>query len=255
MLDTTTSLAKVEQLFESLPQLISDISQMNDVEIIQTAITARYAEQFAFLVRGACALELRQRVKERLKGGRGKKDNTGEGIKAQMRLLASEIGISEKTLEMDARIKNAFFPEINKTTLEHMPSLAREYYVVALAAPDPQAAIKIANKRCLDPDYKLGDFRAYVRGLKQKQKGTAVGLQAEALSILRVPLSVEVQNILSKLIELSGKRKEDVLKEAILALHRTYSENSSVNSELKSPPNKTEKKAKVIDSNQLSFGI
>ncbi|MGB7922327.1 MAG: hypothetical protein WCF57_03700 [Pyrinomonadaceae bacterium] len=256
MSNTTRLLAKLDRLSEFLPQLISSISQMENAEIIQTAISARYAEQFAFLVCGACALELRQRVKVRLAGGRGKRDNTGKGIRAQMRILAREIGVNEKTLAIDARIKDIFFREVDQTTLEHMPSLAREYYAIALAAPDPQSAIEIAQERCSDPHYKLEDFRAHVRGLKRGEMGNNLEILTQTSSILRVALSIDAQNVLSELIEITGKRKEDVLTEALLALHKTYSKDLSVNSKRKTASRRTEqKKAKATDADQLSLGL
>ena len=45
--------------------------------------------------------------------------------------------------------------------------MAREYFVIALAAPDPHAALEIARERTRDPRYESRQFRAYVQGLKR----------------------------------------------------------------------------------------
>ena len=97
---------------------------MTDAQISQTLFRAEQLANFAFLVRGECASELRQRS-IKLPGGRGKKDTVGRGLQSQMEDLARKVGTGRKTLETDARIKDTFFPAIDETTLEQMLPLAK----------------------------------------------------------------------------------------------------------------------------------
>lgn len=151
---------KTGRLFDQLPELVNHLPRMTNVQLLQTLVRAKQLADFAFLVRGACASELRKRA-IRLLGGRGKLDTAGRGIQSQMTELAAKVGTGRKTLETDARIKDTFFPVIDETTLEQMPPLAREYYVIALSAPDPLAALKTAIDGCSDPTSRLD-----VSGLK-----------------------------------------------------------------------------------------
>ncbi len=86
-----------------------------------------------------CVLELRSRIKERLTGGRGKRDYSGKGINVQTLRLAETTGVNISTLSTDARICEVFFHDGSETTLARESLLPREFYVIALGAPDPHA--------------------------------------------------------------------------------------------------------------------
>jgi hypothetical protein len=158
---------RIVQLGKYLPDLLSEIATTDDEQIIRIAANARLLERFAFLIRGMCALVLRRRYPHRLSGGRGKRDQAGLGVQAQMARLAEQAGVDRRTLETDARISDTFFACMDETTLEHIPSLAREYYVIALSAPDPHGAIRTAVERRADSRYGLAQFKADVRHLKR----------------------------------------------------------------------------------------
>lgn len=215
-MQNTTLTTRVEQVNELMASLQLFISQMDEAELVKTAINALYLERFAFVLRGACAAELRRRIPVRLAGGRGKQDREGLGIRAHMTRLAKEIGISIKTLDTDARISQTFF-ERDETVLVHEDCLPREFYVVALGAPDPLAAIEIAQVKIVEPEYKLQQFRSYVRELKRDVSVNKTSPEREALYLLRVHLPKDIHLALTEVIERSGQTKEVVVADAILS--------------------------------------
>jgi hypothetical protein len=70
---------------KSIKEALSLIPEMADGQIISTAIYASRLEIQAYLLRGACAAELRKRFAARLAGGRGRRDEAGVGGQARMR--------------------------------------------------------------------------------------------------------------------------------------------------------------------------
>ena len=221
------SLSKLRtgKLFIQLPELVRHIPQMTEAQILQTLFRAEQLADFAFLVRGACASELRQRS-IKLPGGRGKKDTVGRGLQSQMEDLARKVGTGRKTLETDTRIKDIFFPVIDETTLEQMPPLAREYYVIALAALDPLAAIKTAVDRCSEPHFSLRQFRLEVRLLKTAGTPATMFASAEHLFALNARVTAEIMSLITDLITKTGKTKDEVVAESIRLLHTSVSKSS-----------------------------
>jgi hypothetical protein len=140
--------------------------------------------------------------------------------------LAKKVGTGRKTLETDARIKDTFFPMIDETTLEQMPPLAREYYVIALSAPDPLAAIKTAVDRCSDPNFSLRQFRSEVRLLKTAGAASTMFASAEHLLALNARVTAEIMSLIIDLIRKTGKAKDEVVAEAIRMLHTSVSKSS-----------------------------
>ena len=215
---------KTERLFNQLPELVNHLAHMTDIQLLQAFVRAEQLADFAFLVRGACASELRKRAL-RLPGGRGKTDTAGRGLQAQMNALASKVGTGRKTLEMDARIKDTFFPVIDETTLEHMPPLAREYYVIALSAPDPLAALQTAINRCMQHDFTLRRFRAEIRRHKTTVPISDVSASSEPQFALNVRVSAEVDTLISELTMKTGMTHDEIVAEAVRALHTSLSKS------------------------------
>jgi len=211
---------KIDRIAKYLPDLLREISEKDDEQITRIAVAAQRLERFAFLVRGVCASVLKQRHPHRLPGGRGKRDQSGLGIQAQMARLAEQIGVDRRTLETDARIKDTFFQILDETTLALAHTLAREYYVVALAAPEPHAAIKVALEWRSDRHYTLEAFRSYVRDLKRNVQPVVSDAHANQVSTLRVLIPPDAHRALLELVELKGQSREEVVADAILTLHR-----------------------------------
>lgn len=210
---------KVEHLDKYLSGLLSEIATTNDEGVIRIAANARWLERFAFLIRGMCASVLRQRCQHRLSGGRGRRDRDGVGIQAQMTRLAEQAGVDRRTLETDARISDTFFVGMDETRLEHIPCLAREYYVVALSAPDPHAAIRTAVEKRANSRYGLTQFRADVRHLKCVAGTAAAHSVTEHIHTVRVRIPAEVGGLLAELIAMSQKTRDEIMAEAIRMLH------------------------------------
>jgi hypothetical protein len=223
--EISLSKLKTGKPFIQLPELVRHIPRMTNAQILQTLFRAEQLADFAFLVRGACASELRQRS-IKLPGGRGKKDTVGRGLQSQMEDLARKVGTGRKTLETDARIKDTFFRVIDETTLEQMPPLAREYYVIALSAPDPLAAIKTAVDRCSDPNFSLRQFRSEVRLLKTAGAPSTIFASAKHLFVLNVRITAEIMSLITDLVTKTGMVKDEVVAGAIRVLHTSISKSS-----------------------------
>ena len=216
---------KVDQLIKYLPDLLRELSSKDDAQIIRIAIKAQRLEGFAFLVQGMCASELRRRHPRRLSGGRGKRDSLGLGAQAQMTRLAKEAGVDRRTLEMDARIKDTFFPVISETTFEHMPSLAREYYVVALSAPKPLAALKMAVEMRSEAGFTLRQFRAEVRLLKNVTGISLTDAVSQRPSALHIHLAAVVCELITDLTTKTGMSTDDIVADAVRMLHASLSKS------------------------------
>lgn len=211
----THTLEVVQKTLQLLPE-------MSDSRVISTAIYAGELEVQAYLIRGACAAELRKRLATKLVGGRGKRDDKGVGVQARMRSVAHEVGVDLRTLLTDIRIYRTFFeaaPERIKG-LACECRLPREFFVTALAAPDPQAAIEMAAAKRSDPTYTRQQYRADVRGMKGRSKEGGADLKTETNYYLRVAISLEAQKALSELSRTTGKELSFVVEEALLSLRQ-----------------------------------
>jgi polyhydroxyalkanoate synthesis regulator phasin len=213
-------LAEPDELENTLEELQSRLSELEEPRLIELAIRARHLEWCAFVLRGMCASELRRRYSLRLAGGRGKRDRAGEGIQAQMTRLAENIGVSPTTLMTDARISDTFFSSIEDTTLAREHTLAREFYVIALSAPVPHEAIKVAAQHAHTGGYTRERFRDYVRDLKEssQSRSQGTGIQPSDLAHVRVPRTVK--KALEEISRLSGKSEADELTAMILARYK-----------------------------------
>jgi hypothetical protein len=214
----TLDLTKLTRLDHQLHALLPQLTQLGDTELLQLALHARQLETCAFRLRGACVAELRRRITTRFSGGRGKRDTDGTGIHAQLAQLAAEIGVSLATLKTDARIHEVFF--CGETRLACEPSLAREYYVIALSAPDPLAAIQTAQERAADPAYNRQQFR---RDLRQLQHAARPSTPASTVtpparfSLADLQLSAPAQFALRQLIRLTGLAPDALISAALIA--------------------------------------
>ena len=213
-----TLIARVEQLHEIITSVLPRIQQMDDARLVETAITAGYLERFAFVVRGACAAELRRRVPTRLAGGRGRQDKDGSGIGSHVARLAKEIGVSAKTLGTDVRIHEVFFNR-GETVLVVEHCLRREYYVAALGAPDPLGAIEVAKSKIAEPGYNVQQFRYFVRDLHRNGPTDTAASEQERSYWLRIKIPQEPHQTLNDLVQRTGRAREIIVAEAILALH------------------------------------
>jgi hypothetical protein len=204
---------------EGLRKLLAGLPTLTEEQLIQIIANAGRMEAYFFLARGMCVLELRGCIKERLTGGRDKRDYSGKGINAQTLRLAETTGVNISTLNTDERVCEVFFHDGSETTLARESLLPREYYVIALGAPDPRAALWIAVTQSANPHYRRERFRAYVRGLKQIENNSTRA-RRESSVLLRAHIPEEIASLLSEILELTGKEKAQILAEAIASFHQ-----------------------------------
>lgn len=198
-----------------LDALLPQLTQFNDDQLIRLAAHARRLESCAFRLRGACAAELRRRIKTRLTGGRGRRDASGVGTGAHLARLAERIGVSISTLKTDARIHEVFFTNREETRLAREPSLAREFYVTALAAPEPLAAIRLAAEKCAVSNYKRDDFRRDIIALKRPSTPPI-----ERSAEVRIRVVADACVALAEMVAHSGQTPEAIVAAALLSYHK-----------------------------------
>lgn len=234
---TTCSLIEIfSRMEEGLYKLFAGLPKLTEEQLIQIIANVGRMEGYFFLARGICVLELRSRIPERLNGGRGKRDCAGKGINAQTLRLAETTGVNISTLNTDARICEVFFTTQDQTTLARESLLPREYYVIALGAPDPRAALRTAVKQSADPHYRRERFRAYVRGLKRIENNST-RTRRESSVLLRAHIPKEIDTLLSEILELTGKEKAQILAEAIASFHQAIkTRKPSKNGKRAQPP-------------------
>ena len=221
-LEGPTSLPPNTGALEAIARTLRLIPEMDDAQIICTALYACALEGQAYLLRGACAAELRNRCTTRLLGGRGRRDQAGVGAQARMRQLADQIGVNLRTLMVDLRIYETFFkgaPE-KITTLARECSLPREFFVTALTAPEPLAALEIAVQKRRNTAYTRRQYREDLRALGKLTGGGQARAQAPHNHCLRVEISSEAYRVLVELSRESGKGQGEIVASALLAFRQ-----------------------------------
>lgn len=214
------AIPKLSGLDAQIAALLPRLAQFDDDKLIDLAVQAQRLERSAFRLRGACVAELRMRT-ARLAGGRGQRDTAGVGIKAQLIQLANKIGLSVSTLKTDARIHELFFATDTGPACE--PTLPRDYYVTALGAPDPLAAIRTAHERAADPIYNRTQFRRDVQALRAATQPAVApllpGIKLPATANLRVRILPVAQPALTALMQRHGHSPAAVVAAALVAYY------------------------------------
>lgn len=162
-------LSLVNRLELFADDVIRSLHRCTDQQLEDYLVAANTVEKTGFRIRGAIASVIRSRIAKRLTGGRSVKDVEEVGIKQQMGKVATKVGVSLRTIEEDAGIYDEFFKGSSQRT--HTANiLPREYYRIARTAPDPKAAIRIAENQVDDPGFTTEAFRAYVGTLTDSGK-------------------------------------------------------------------------------------
>lgn len=215
-------LERAENLRASLSEILRLLPEMHDGEIFWTAAYAGKLELQGFLLRGACAAELRRRFSTKLTGGRGKRDEGKVGMQARMAAFADSIGVGLRTLMTDLRIYQVFFENAPDriSTLAGECCLPREFFVTALAAPQPLTAIEIAIQKRRDSAYTRQQYREEVRALKQPAGKAKAKIKTENGHWIRVQISPTAYKALKELGQRDGKPQSDIVTEALLSFHR-----------------------------------
>ena len=217
---STLADAPLPPLEEQINVLLPRLPQLDDDELLRLAAQARLLEACAFRLRGACVAELRRRT-ARLAGGKGKRDTARVGVKARLSDLAARLGVSASTLKTDARIHEVFFSDDTGSARE--PALPRDYYVTALRAPDPVAAIGAARSHSSDPTYNREHFRRDVQALRSASttadEPMLPGMPVPPPAITRVSILPDARPALTALVEREAMTPAEVVAAALVAYH------------------------------------
>ncbi|HEX8163535.1 MAG TPA: hypothetical protein VF538_16820 [Pyrinomonadaceae bacterium] len=206
--------------------LLKEIPDLADQTLENFMSSVSMAERRLFLLRGACASERIERVAERVPGElvvAKKKQTRKTGKTKLIAEMAGAIGVSAKLLARDVQIVSTFFPE-GRPILARENLLAREYYVTALAAPDPIAALGTAVERGAPAGFSRAEFRDHVRGLKEALR--PVRLRPVRMGKRRRPgvkIPPAARETLAKLVDATGRSEEEIVAEALADLwHSRY---------------------------------
>jgi hypothetical protein len=206
--------------------LLKEIPDLADQTLENFMSSVSMAERRLFLLRGACASERIERVAERVPGKPAvtkKKQARKTGKTKLIAGMAGAIGVSAKLLARDVQIVSTFFPE-GRPILARENLLAREYYVTALAAPDPVAALGTAVERGAPAGFSRAEFRDHVRGLKEALR--PVRLRPVRMGKQRSPgvkIPPAARETLAKLVGATGRSEEEIVAEALADLwHSRY---------------------------------
>jgi hypothetical protein len=153
--------------------IISTLPDRTDEEILELRTAARAGERTLWRLQAACDAEILDRVK--LKGGRGQKDTEGVGVDATVRRIASEIGVTPRTIYQNAQIHKTFFDDSEPTAetperalrtlgpVDHLEE--KEFFKAALRSPDPHETLEyFARQKAADPNFSTGDAWRIVKG-------------------------------------------------------------------------------------------
>ncbi len=198
---------------------LKKIPSLEDQVLVDFMSYVSMAEQRMFILRGACALERIKRVMpDPAKGPRSAGEEKKGGKTVLMKEMARVIGVSPQLLARDVQIVSTFFRE-GCPILARENLLAREYYVTALAAPEPVAALGTAIERGAPSDFSRAEFRDYVRGLKESSKPSGVVRYFPKRSrVLHVEIPSGARDILAKLVGATGRTEEELVAEALSEL-------------------------------------
>jgi hypothetical protein len=107
--------------------VISMVESLDEDQLITFIQESHRLAENAFVVRGVLAAEAVSRAKDR-----------GEEVGKTLSAVAKDAGVSKSTLDYDCRIIHEFgLDELRSHT-----ALDREFYRLALAAPDPQDTVE-----------------------------------------------------------------------------------------------------------------
>lgn len=157
-------------LREWADRVIDELPTYADERIFEVCAQAGELERQAFRIRGKGALIIRDRVAQRLSGGRGRVDTEGVGVQAQLRIFADRVGVDVSTVSTDARLVEVFGD--SETFAGDAETLGREMLREALAAPDPHKAVALARtkREKIGSSYTVKQFREDVRSLAQAHR-------------------------------------------------------------------------------------
>jgi hypothetical protein len=215
----TRDISKIRSLPELLIPLQAHLEALSDPQLLELAAAARHLEWCAFILRGMCVSELRQRYTKRLAGGRGKRDQKGVGIQAQLAKLAARIGVAKSTAITDGRIYEKFFSQTaangGQRLLDRDKCLPREYYVMALSTTDPWGVINTTLVKRAEGGYSRQRFRSDLSSMSKVAEVVPPNLYS-----IHVSISPEAQHSLSEIIKVAHETTDEIISNALIVLYQ-----------------------------------
>lgn len=166
----TAGLSKVIHQIHKLEAIEQDVigllPKLSDDEVMETRTTARLLFASAWKIEIACDNEIWDRTEKAVRG-RGNKDVDEKGIMAAVNKRAEELGCGASTILKNAQIFKRF-----KNTLTSESHLDEKgFFLAALSAPDPDAAIEDFSQKKLDnPYFRVTDAWKQVETQKENAK-------------------------------------------------------------------------------------
>lgn len=201
----TDAAANVLHLCHTLEGMRDDfiplLPKLKDETIIAVRMGARAVSVWAWVIECACDHEMFGRV-EAQKGGRGNKDEDGEGKLAAAGQQAYTGGKSVRTVYRNAQIIDTFGIE---TIATHGNTLQdKGFWIKALDAPDPHEAIEVfVEKKTENPFWEVQDAEKEISVIKGKHD-KAKRLFSEAVTTINRKVAYEW-------LEFEGKPALDAL--------------------------------------------
>lgn len=146
----------------STDRIIEHIPLMSDDDLVHVRGYARSLDRTSWRIEIAVDAEILSRAK--LRGGRGHKDEEGEGRMAALERAADWARVHPDTIRRNAAIYQAFFDDPEQTIVDvHDTLTQKSYYEIALRADDPVAALRVfAEKKKADYKFSVRDARRWV---------------------------------------------------------------------------------------------
>jgi hypothetical protein len=168
--------SSTEQVIERFRLWLAWIS---DDALLEVRAYARAQARAAWRIEVAVDAEILDRI--RLRGGRGRKDEAGEGRMSAYAVAAKVAGVHERTIRLNAQIYQTFFQGVPETVAVARHSLGEKtYFQEALRADDPHAAlISLAEKKNSDPSFTTYDVRRWLKvgDVEEAKRQTIPSLQ------------------------------------------------------------------------------
>jgi len=216
----------IRRIEDRANEVIRSLRSCTDEQLEEYMIAWIAVGRAGFRVRGAIAREIQRRIAKRLNGGRGHRDEEGVGVKAHLARVAAATGVDLRTIEQDAAIHETFFVRspARSVTANILP---REFYRIALQAPDPHRAIKVAESHVSDPSFTTDAFRAYVAELRKEDKPHDAATAEKFF--LRAFISQQARRAMVKLCSLWSCEPNEVVDRALIETVKEEQTNGSKN--------------------------
>lgn len=159
----------VSKLAEFEEKLLTRLQDYSEDEIINIRMDARLLGIYSWRVECACDFELFNR--QRLVGGRGRKDTAGAGIGAALLKRMKALGCSHMHLRRNAQIYREFGETLN-TAVAVLPE--KGFYLAALESQNPKETLELfITKKKENPKFNVASANRVIleqRKEKERQK-------------------------------------------------------------------------------------